>query len=160
MGWWRGAEHCREGPARNLPPAPAWPTGSLAGAAMRKWARCSQALSGGPGAGCGSCLLRAAPACHRDSPSLVRSVRPTGSSGHPWATHPLGEVLRGASQRGCLGQLGRGQRPGLLRVWGTHTHTHTLTLTISSELDVQGCRLRPRVRSFSRLAFSSAAKTL
>ena len=99
----------------------------------------------GPGAAAPVCSE-----CLRDGPSLVHSMRPTRSSGHRWANHPLGEVPRGDGQRECLGQLGKGQRLRLLRVWGTHTRV----LTISSAPGVQGRCQSPG------LAFSSAAKTL
>ena len=45
MGWWRGAERRREGPALPLGPAGRKPRGAV----MRKWALRTQTLSGGPG---------------------------------------------------------------------------------------------------------------
>lgn len=132
MGWWRGAERRREGPARDLLSPSARPAGSLAGAAMRKWALCAQTLSGGPGLRHLCAQSAGLPPGRSEPGSLCEADQVF------WAS--LGEVPRGDGQGECLGQLGKGQRPRLLRVWGTHTHV----LTISSALGVQGRCLRPR----------------
>lgn len=124
MGWWRGAERRCEGPARDLLSPSARPAGSLARAAMRKWALRAQTLSSGPGlrhlsaqSGAGLPPGRSKPdsLCQADQvfwASLGES--PTGRGPQRrWSERMPGSAGEGAEAAPSAG-LGN-----------THTHTHT-----------------------------------
>lgn len=93
MGCWRWSER-REGLAQD------WGSPQAGQEALqRKWPQRGRLWLSGGDQGCGTCLLRAAPSLSSGW-SDPGSLHETSSSGHRWATHPLGEVPRGDRQRG------------------------------------------------------------
>ena len=106
MGCWRWAER-REGLAQDWGSPQAGQEAS-----QRKWPQRGRLRLSSGDRGRGTCLLRAAPSLSsgRSDPGSLHET----SSGHRWATHPLGEVPRGDRQRG----LPR-EDAGVSRGWGS-----------------------------------------